>query len=104
MAEIIEKAISTKRRAELLAELAEGVTLQETLKNGETKIYTRAPSVEAIKELNDRQYGKSRQSIEHSGEDGGPIGFKEVRESFVGRIASIVARSGEADTTQESHG
>jgi len=46
-----------------LFELADGITLQETDKKGEARIYTRAPSELAIKELNDRRYGKSAQPV-----------------------------------------
>jgi len=40
-------------------------------------------------------YGQPEQRIEHTGEDGGPIEFvTEARESFAGRMDSLVTRLG----------
>lgn len=50
---------------QLLAELAEGVTVSE----GE-RVYTKPPDTLAIKQLNEYQYGRPAQRIEGIGENG----------------------------------
>lgn len=73
LAAIIEAAISTKERMKLLAELARGVTVEETDKKGDVNIYTKPPDSFAIRQLNEYQYGKPAQSITVGTEDGEPF-------------------------------
>ncbi len=58
LAAIVEAVISTEERMRLLALLARGVPVEETLKSGETKIYSKPPDALAIRQLNEYQYGK----------------------------------------------
>ena len=67
--DIIEEAISTRERMDLLAQLARGVTVKEEKKSGPV-IYTTPPSDFAIRQLNEYQYGKPRQQLEVTGKDG----------------------------------
>ena len=62
--EVIEAEISTEERIGLLAELARGVTVEETYKNGGPVIYTRPPDAFAIRQLNENQYGKPREAVD----------------------------------------
>jgi len=53
----------------LLAELARGITYRD--KRGQVpKIYDRPPNEFAIKQLNEYQYGKPRQVLEHAIDEG----------------------------------
>jgi len=54
-------------------ELAEGVTVQESMPNGGTKTYTRPPDRQANEYLLNRIMGKPTEHHEISGEDGAPI-------------------------------
>jgi hypothetical protein len=54
-------------------ELAEGVTVQESMPNGGTRIYTRPPDRQANEYLLNRIMGKPTERHEVSGEDGEPI-------------------------------
>lgn len=72
LAAIIEKAISTKDRMMLLAELARGVQIEE--KDGDDiKIYSKAPDAKAIEQLNAYQYGKPAQVMSLKNEDNKPF-------------------------------
>ncbi len=70
--DIIEKAISTQERMELLAQLARGILLEDLVK-GMPIVYRTPPSDFAIKQLNEYQYGKPKQIVEVGGEGGNPI-------------------------------
>jgi len=59
LAGIIEQVIPTKERIELLAQLARGVKVQ-----GEKCVYLTKPDSAALKDLNDRQYGRPGQALE----------------------------------------
>jgi hypothetical protein len=59
LAQIIERVIPTTERIELLAQLARGVRVQ-----GEIGVYTTKPDAAALRDLNDRQYGKPGQALE----------------------------------------
>ena len=64
LAQIIEQVIPTKERIELLAQLARGVRVQ-----GEKSVYLTKPDAAALRDLNDRQYGKPGQALEITYED-----------------------------------
>jgi hypothetical protein len=64
LAKMAEKAIKTKERVKLLGALARGVKVLKTDKDGNEIIYKEKPDLKAIQELNDRQYGKPRQTSE----------------------------------------
>jgi hypothetical protein len=56
-----------------LFELAEGVTVQEKDRHGNTKVYTRPPDRQAIEYLINRIMGKPTERTELAGQDGGPV-------------------------------
>ena len=63
-ANIVEKAISFELRCRLLAELAKGILLEKTdKKDGSKQVFLQPPSIDAIRELNDRQFGRPHQGI-----------------------------------------
>lgn len=59
---IIESVIPFKERVQLAAELARGVTVEESDGEGGTKVYTKPPDMSAIRHLNEMQKGKPAQS------------------------------------------
>lgn len=89
LAKIIERAIPTEERMNLLAEVARGVTVQVTNSQGSVKIYIRPPDAKAIEQLNAYQYGKpaQRYEIAESDEDQNvnvvliPSGMTSVRKN-----------------------
>lgn len=70
LAELIENIIPTKERFLTLARLARGISVTEQTSDGKRIVYKTAPSESAIKELNDRQFGK----VPSMGIFGGPNG------------------------------
>ena len=56
-----------------MAELANGVSVQEISKDGEAFVYVRPPDRQAIEYLMNRIMGKPIQPQEITGEDGGPL-------------------------------
>lgn len=61
-----------------LLDLAAGVTLQETDKNGDSTVYTQAPDFKAASYLVDRILGKPTIREEISGPAGGPVAVKQT--------------------------
>lgn len=59
---VIESVIPFKERVKLAAELARGVTVEESDGEGGTKVYTKPPDMSAIRHLNEMQKGKPAQS------------------------------------------
>lgn len=54
-----------------------------------------ADRLAAIRFIASYAYGQPSQRVEHTGEDGGPIEFvTEARETFAGRMDSLIARVG----------
>lgn len=61
---VIEATIPLVERIELLADLARGVTVQETKKNGKTTIYTKPPDREALEVLEAYATGRPKQYVD----------------------------------------
>lgn len=70
IAAIIEKAIPAAERIQLAAELARGITKESTNAKGETTIYVTAPSMEALRFLEEYATGKPVQKQEVKINDG----------------------------------
>ena len=79
LAAVINKIISQEERMGLAAELARGVTVEETDKKGEVKIYTKPPDIAALKFLEEYATGKPIQRFEHGGIDDDSIQVTLVR-------------------------
>jgi len=82
LGEIVESVIPTRERIEALAELARGIYVEREIRNpktGETysRVYSKPPDVAAIKELNDRQYGKVPAMTTGDGPNG--MGVRNLR-------------------------
>jgi len=71
-----------------MLELANGVTVQETDKDGNENIYTRPPDYKAAAYLIDRIMGKPTERKEISGPDNGPIEF-----NYGGTLADLAGGS-----------
>lgn len=70
-----------------LMELAEGVEIQRTDRQGQTRIYSEPPDREAIKYMVDRVLGKAMQPIGHSGE----IDHKVTQVETIRRALGLVS-------------
>lgn len=77
LAGIIERAISTEERMQLLGDLARGIKLQDTATE---VIYTTRPDRDAIKQLNEYQYGRPPQPIQ--GDADKPLAIKLTIETL----------------------
>jgi hypothetical protein len=67
---IIDKELPPKQRIALVAELAKGITVQEKGKDGQEKIYTKAPDLGALRFLEEYATGKPVQVSEVQAESG----------------------------------
>ena len=61
---LLESIVDMGEMFEKAAELARGITIQETGKNGELRVYTRAPEVAAIRLLAEYAYGRPTQYVD----------------------------------------
>lgn len=66
--------------ADALIDLALGVKVEETELDGSTRVYQRPPDRASAQYLMDRIMGKPTERQEHSGPDGGPIEYSEIKD------------------------
>ncbi len=64
VADIIEKYGGLEERIERLRELSNGILVKETGKDGEAKVYLKAPDTQANIYLIDRVCGKPKQAVD----------------------------------------
>ena len=71
---MLEKALASRKRAKILAQLAQGIQAQRfDKKTGKMIVYSIPPSHEAIRQMNEYQFGRPVQALEHGTTDGLPF-------------------------------